>query len=94
MLSGKRIRNDVAMTGEINLKGNITEIGGLEQKIMGGIRAGVKTFLYPKQNVRDFDKFMEKYADNKLIQRIQFISVSEIAETFPYLYVDDTVETD
>ena len=90
LLSGRRIRNDVAMTGEINLKGDITEIGGLEQKILGGIRAGVKTFLYPKQNTRDFEKFMEKYAENKSIQGIQFIAVSEIVETFPYLYVDNT----
>jgi ATP-dependent Lon protease len=71
LLSGKTIRNDIAMTGEINLQRKITEIGGLEQKILGGIRAGVKTFLYPSSNMIEFDKFMEKYKDNVKLDGIQ-----------------------
>jgi ATP-dependent Lon protease len=87
LLSGRRIKNDVAMTGEVNLKGYITEIGGLEQKILGGIRAGVKTFLYPTQNTKDYCKFMEKYGDKpNIINGIEFIAVSEISEAFQYLY--------
>lgn len=88
LLSGRSIRNDVAMTGEINLKGDITEIGGLEQKILGGIRAGVKTFLYPSQNSKEFDKFMEKYGEKNITDDIEFVAVSEIADTFQHLYVE------
>jgi ATP-dependent Lon protease len=82
LLSGKPIKNDVAMTGEIHLQGKITEIGGLEQKILGGIRAGVKTFLYPSTNSQDFNKFMQKYINNNVINGIEFKPVSEIREAF------------
>jgi endopeptidase La len=87
LLSGKAIRNDVAMTGEIHLQGKITEIGGLEQKIMGGIRAGVKSFFYPSPNNPEFDKFMQKYKENRALEGIKFIAVSEIEEVFSQLYV-------
>ena len=87
LLSGKLIPNDIAMTGEINLKGEITEIGGLEQKILGGIKAGVKIFFYPSLNSREFDKFMKKYKDNSLLEGIEFRPVSLIEEVFSQLYV-------
>ena len=82
LLSGKPIKRDVAMTGEINLQGKITEIGGLEQKILGGIRAGVSKFLYPLANQSDFDKFMEKYR----ITGIEFVPVSDISEAFSHAF--------
>ena len=87
LLSGKKIKHDIAMTGEIHLQGKITEIGGLEQKILGGIRAGVKTFLYPLSNTREFDKFMQKYKNNPVLKEIGFTAVSEIADAFTHLYV-------
>lgn len=87
ILSGKPIRNNIAMTGEVQLQGKITEIGGLEQKILGGIRAGVDTFFYPSTNKRDFEKFMQKYKENRSINGIRFIAVSEIEEVFSQLYV-------
>ena len=87
LLSGKPIRNDIAMTGEINLQGKITEIGGLEQKILGGIRAGVKTFIYPESNSTEFDKFMKKYKYNKSLEGIKFTAVSSIDNVFEQLYV-------
>lgn len=87
LLSGKPISNTLAMTGEINLKGEITEIGGLEQKILGGIKAGVKTFFYPSLNSREFDKFMKKYKDNKLLEGIELKPVSDIEEVFSLLFV-------
>ena len=87
LLSGNPIKNDIAMTGEIHLQGKITEIGGLEQKILGGIRAGVKKFLYPVGNTLEFDKFMKKYGSNKVIKGIEFKSVSEIKDAFNELYI-------
>lgn len=86
ILSGKLIKNDIAMTGEINLQGKITEIGGLEQKILGGIRAGVKTFLYPSANSPEFDKFMKKCKDYHVLEGIQFNMVSTIEEAFQLLF--------
>ena len=51
----------VAITGEINLQGEVTEIGGLEAKWLGGIDAGITQFLYPCRNQDDADKFFAKY---------------------------------
>jgi ATP-dependent Lon protease len=87
VLSGKPIPNNIAMTGEIQLQGKITEIGGLEQKILGGIKAGVDTFFYPSSNDREFDKFMQKYRETPSLKGIKFIAVSEIEEVFSQLYV-------
>ena len=86
ILSGKPIKHDIALTGEINLQGKVTEIGGLEQKILGGIRAGVKSFLYPSSNSPEFTKFMQKYNSTPILEGIQFKSVSDITEVFNEVY--------
>ena len=83
------IRNDVALTGEINLQGQVTEIGGLEDKILGGIKAGIKTFLFPKSNTPDFEKCIKKYGDTKKMKDIQFYPVSHISETFEHVFVNN-----
>jgi ATP-dependent Lon protease len=56
LLCEKLIKNDIAITGEIDLFGNIKAIGGLEQKIRGGIKSGVKTIFFPSENNDDFLK--------------------------------------
>lgn len=80
LLTNTPIRNDLAVTGEICLRGKITAIGGLDLKILGGIKAGVKLFLYPKENQKDFDKFWELYGDKDIVKGITFISVETIEE--------------
>jgi ATP-dependent Lon protease len=87
LLAKRAIHNNVAITGETNLQGQITEIGGLQHKILGGIRAGIKTFLYPVSNQLDFDKFMEKYGDKSYIQSTQFVPVDKIEQTFEHIFV-------
>jgi ATP-dependent Lon protease len=86
LFNGLRIKNDIAMTGEICLQGRITAIGGLDLKILGGIRAGVKTFIYPYENEKDFNDFMEKYGKKKELNNIQFISVNKIEEVIPLIF--------
>ena len=68
------------MTGEINLQGRITAIGGLESKILGSIRAGVKKVLYPVENQEDFDEFEKKYKDVMDLSLYSFHSVNNIKE--------------
>ena len=80
LLNNKPIKYDLAITGEINLQGCVTAIGGLDLKIIGGINTGVKTFLYPSENKKDFDKFMEKYHDNSIIDGIEFHAIDSIEE--------------
>jgi ATP-dependent Lon protease len=82
-----QIRNDIAITGEISLSGEITAIGGLDIKIIGGIRAGVKMFIYPKANSRDFNEWKNKYNDQKQYHEIEFVEVSNIQEVFDYAFV-------
>ena len=60
LFTKKLIRNDVGITGEINLEGDITAIGGLEQKLEGAKKYGIKTVLFPYKNNKDFKKILEK----------------------------------
>jgi endopeptidase La len=83
LFSNKQIRNDVAITGEICLQGNVTAIGGLDLKILGGIRSGVKRFLFPKENDKDFKDFMEKYGKKDIVKGIEF---------FPIETIDDAIK--
>jgi ATP-dependent Lon protease len=80
LLSEKKIHNEISMTGEINLQGRITAIGGLESKILGSIRAGVKKVLYPVENQEDFDEFEKKYKDVMDLSLYSFHSVNNIKE--------------
>jgi ATP-dependent Lon protease len=82
LLNNKKIRNDVAMTGEISLNGRISAIGGLDLKIYGSIRAGVKTIIYPADNQKDYLNFIEKYEGNEMLHGITFHKVAHISEVF------------
>ncbi len=55
-LTGIEIRNDIAMTGEVNLRGNVTEIGGLKEKLLAALRGGIKKVLIPKDNEKDLEE--------------------------------------
>ena len=84
LFNQKHIRNDIAITGEINLNGEVTAIGGLDVKIMGGIKANVKTFLYPKSNNREYSDWHKKHGDK--FTDIKFYEVSTIYEVFNYVF--------
>ena len=86
LLNNKKIKKDIAMTGEINLQGDVTAIGGLETKIIGGIKSGIKTFLYPESNVNDFNKFKEKVIFNNVCKDICFIPVTQINNVIPLIF--------
>jgi len=60
LLTNKKIKHDIAMTGEINLEGNVTAIGGLEEKLEGAKRAGVKLVLFPKENKKHLEKIKQR----------------------------------
>ena len=80
ILTNKKIRHDIAITGEINLQGKVTAIGGLENKLEGAKKAGVKLALYPKENQKDIDKIIERnplLIDNQL--KVQAIETLEEA---------------
>ncbi len=89
LLSERKIKNEVAITGEMDIRGNVTIIGGLDLKIIGGINAGVKKFLFPKDNVKDYEKLREKYKSNESIfEGISFYPVENIHEVLELVFED------
>jgi len=89
LLNKKKIKNKIAITGEMNLEGCVTAIGGLNLKILGGIRAGVTEFIFPKENQKDFKKFMDSQKEygNDDIKNIVFHSVEHIDEVLKLVFI-------
>jgi ATP-dependent Lon protease len=80
LLNDIPIKSNTAMTGEIQMSGDISAIGGLNYKILGSIKSGVKEFIYPTENKKDFDEFYEKYKNDSLLVGITFYAVENIQE--------------
>ena len=88
LLTKKKIKNTIAITGEMNLQRKVTAIGGLDLKIIGGIEAGVKEFIYPEENEEDFQKFLVKYEKRKeILEGIKFHKVSKVEEVMKLVFV-------
>ena len=77
VLTNKPVRNDVAMTGEVDLMGNVKAIGGLDAKINGAIKAGVKFVIFPKENEQDWIKIQK---ENVLDGEIEIFMAENIEE--------------
>jgi ATP-dependent Lon protease len=60
LLTGRTVRSDTAMTGEISLRGLVLPIGGVKEKVLGALRAGITTVMLPARNRKDFDDVPEK----------------------------------
>ena len=73
VLSKIPVRADVAMTGEITLRGEILKIGGLKEKLLAARRGGIKTVLIPKGNVRDLKEVPENIKEDLEIKPVQWI---------------------
>jgi ATP-dependent Lon protease len=86
LLLGKKVKNNIGITGEINLQGNITAIGGLELKVIGGIKGGVKTFVFPEENKNDLIKIRERY-DESILSGITFKTVKHLEEAMKIVFV-------
>ena len=80
LLNNIKIKNYFGITGETSFDYILTEIGGLQEKIINSIPAGIKEFIFPVENQSDFDKIMEKYKGNELLQGIKFHAVNKIED--------------
>lgn len=76
-LTGKGVKNDVAMTGEITLRGKVLPIGGLKEKSLAAMRAGIKKVLIPVDNMKDLADIPESVKNG-----VKFISVENVSEVF------------
>src|SRR5258706_7434749 len=59
-LTGRLVRRDVAMTGEITLRGRVLPVGGVKEKVLAAYRAGMTTIVLPRRNVRDLDDIADE----------------------------------
>jgi ATP-dependent Lon protease len=92
-LTGIPVRHDVAMTGEITLRGEITAIGGLKEKLLAALRGGIKTVMIPEDNVKDLQEIPVNVKEGLTIMPVRWIDkVLEVAlERQPIPLVEDDV---
>ncbi|WP_322995168.1 endopeptidase La [Castellaniella sp.] len=79
-LTGIPVRSDVAMTGEITLRGEVLEIGGLKEKLLAALRGGIKTVMIPEENVKDLAEMPDNVKNHLEIIPVRWIDrVLEVA---------------
>jgi len=79
LLSGRLVRHDVAMTGEITLRGKVLPVGGIKEKVLGARRAGITTVILPKRNEKDLEDIPEP-----IRQQMRFIFVDTLDEVLEH----------
>lgn len=79
--TNKPVRNDVAMTGEVTLRGEVLAIGGLKEKLLAALRGGIKEVLIPKQNVKNLAD-----VDKEILEKLEITPVSSIKEVLERVF--------
>jgi len=64
LLTGRKVRSDIAMTGEISLKGQVLPVGGIKEKCLAAYEAGVKNIILPERNKKDIEEISKEIRDN------------------------------
>lgn len=82
--SERTVQNDVAMTGEISLRGLVLPVGGIKEKVIAAARAGIKTVLLPKRNQRDFEEIPEAVRTN-----LQFVWLDNVDDALKIAVKDE-----
>ena len=85
IIKNKRIRNDVAMTGEITLTGAVLPVGGIKEKTLAAKRAGITTLIVPEKNKNDVAQI-----DRKLKAGLKFIYARDISQVFNHAFSNGT----
>jgi ATP-dependent Lon protease len=79
LLTGRLVRHDVAMTGEITLRGKVLAVGGIKEKVLGARRAGITTIILPKRNEKDLEDIPEQAR-----KEMRFIFVETMDDVLEY----------
>ena len=81
--SSRRVRRDLAMTGEVTLRGKVLPIGGVKDKLLAAHRSGLKTFILPAKNVRDLYE-----VDKEILDAIEIVPVDNVSEVLDRALVE------
>ena len=81
LLTGTPIKRDVAVTGEVTLRGHVLEIGGVKEKVLGAHRAGIRTVVMPKDNEKDLEELPANVR-----KAMKFVFVATVDEALPVLF--------
>ncbi|KAH8879652.1 ATP-dependent protease La [Thozetella sp. PMI_491] len=85
LFSGKAVPPTLAMTGEISLRGRVTAVGGIKEKLIGALRAGVKTVLLPAQNRKDVKDLPQEVRDGLNIIHVRYATLPSLLPiSFPH----------
>ena len=87
LLSGRPVRNDLAMTGEVTLRGKVLPVGGIKEKILAAQRAGITTVILPKHNEKDLEDVPKNIKD-----RLCFFLVDRVDQVLKLALADKTTE--
>ena len=80
------VRKDIAMTGEVTLRGNATAIGGLKEKLLAALRGGIKTVLIPEENVKDLPEIPDNVKSG-----LEIIPVTHVSEVLKHALIAEPV---
>jgi ATP-dependent Lon protease len=86
LLTGRAVRSDTAMTGEISLRGLVLPVGGIKEKVVAAARAGVSRVLLPARNRRDYDEIPEDARS-----RLEFVWLETVDEAIAAALVQEQV---
>ena len=86
-LMNKQILNNIAMTGEMNLQGKVTKIGGLEEKLLGAKKAGVQLVLIPEENMEDLQKIRKRH-NNLFTNNFKIKTINNFNEVLQYSLIN------
>ena len=86
-LSNKSIRNDVAMTGEVTLRGRVLPIGGLKEKALGALRGGIRKVIFPQKNRKDLAEIPKS-----IRRKIEFIPVNSMEQVLDHALLTNASE--
>jgi ATP-dependent Lon protease len=84
LLTGRRVRDDVGMTGEITLRGQVLPVGSIKEKVLAAHRAGLKIVILPKQNAKDLDEVPEEVRKS-----LKFVLAERVDDVFEAALVPD-----
>jgi ATP-dependent Lon protease len=89
LLSGRTVRSDIAMTGEISLRGLVLPIGGVKEKALAALRAGIRTILLPARNRKDIEEIPESAR-----KQLEFIYLETVDDALAAAFEKDSARNE